>query len=70
MGVGIPEGNLDKLFEPLFAAKGKGIELGLAMVKSLVERHGSRVEVQSKLGEGSVFTVNLPTREQEEKGYD
>ena len=67
LGVGIPKENLDKLFEPLFTTKAKGIGLGLAMVKSLVEGHGGRVEVQSKLGEGSVFTVRLPIDIKERK---
>ena len=65
--MGIPKENLDKLFEPLFTTKAKGIGLGLAMVKSLVEGHGGRVEVQSKLGEGSVFTVRLPIDIKERK---
>ena len=65
--MGIPKENLDKLFEPLFTTKAKGIGLGLAMVKSLVEGHGGRVEVQSKLWEGSVFTVRLPIDIKERK---
>jgi len=59
-GVGIPEENLEKLFEPLFTTKVKGIGLGLALVKMLVEGHGGSIEVESTLGEGSTFTVRLP----------
>ncbi len=59
-GVGIPEGNLDKLFEPLFTTKAKGIGLGLALVKTLVEGHGGSIEVESMVGEGSTFRVTLP----------
>ncbi len=62
-GVGIPPENLDKLFEPLFTTKAKGIGLGLALVKSLVESHRGKVEVQSKLGKGSTFTVSLPIQD-------
>ncbi len=61
-GVGIPKENLDKLFEPLFTTKAKGIGLGLALVRSLVEGHGGKIQVQSQLGKGSVFTVLLPVQ--------
>jgi signal transduction histidine kinase len=59
-GVGIPPENLHKLFEPLFTTKARGIGLGLALVKSLVEGHGGKVEVESEVGQGSTFTVSLP----------
>jgi len=59
-GVGIPEENLEKLFEPLFTTKAKGIGLGLALAKSMVEGHGGTIEVQSEAGKGSAFTVKLP----------
>ncbi|MCJ7569735.1 MAG: ATP-binding protein [Anaerolineales bacterium] len=59
-GMGIPEENLDKLFEPLFTTKARGIGLGLAITRTLVEGHGGTLEVQSEVGEGSTFTVRLP----------
>ncbi|MGA9350554.1 MAG: substrate-binding domain-containing protein [Anaerolineae bacterium] len=62
-GVGIPEENLGELFEPLFTTKAKGVGLGLAIVKSLVDGHGGTIEIQSKVGKGSTFTVRLPTKE-------
>jgi len=46
-GVGIPKENLEKIFEPLFTTKAKGIGLGLALVKMLVEGHGGSIEVES-----------------------
>ncbi len=61
-GMGIPEENLNKLFEPLFTTKAKGIGLGLAITKTLIERHGGVIQVQSKVGKGSTFTVRLPMR--------
>ena len=64
-GVGIPEDNLEKLFEPLFTTRAKGIGLGLAITKTLVEGHKGTIEVQSKLGKGSIFTVRLPLEEKE-----
>ena len=66
-GEGIPEENLPKLFEPLFTTKAKGIGLGLAVTKTMVEGHGGTIEVQSEVGRGSTFTVRLPIRGEEGK---
>jgi len=66
-GVGIPEENLEKLFEPLFTTKAKGIGLGLAVVKRLTLGHGGKIEVKSEVGKGSTFKVKLPTSQKEEK---
>jgi PAS domain S-box-containing protein len=60
-GVGIPEENLEKLFEPLFTTRGHGVGLGLAIVKLLIELHGGVIEVKSRVGKGATFTVKLPT---------
>jgi signal transduction histidine kinase len=59
-GVGIPEENLGRLFEPLFTTKAKGIGLGMAVTKTLVEGHGGKIEVESEVGVGTTFTVRLP----------
>jgi signal transduction histidine kinase len=59
--------NLGKVFEPLFTTKAKGIGLGLAVVKTLVEGHEGTVEVESAEGKGSTFTVKLPTSGGENK---
>lgn len=64
-GVGIPQESLEKIFEPLFTTKTRGIGLGLALVKSLVERNGGTIEVESEIGKGSTFTVRLPLEESE-----
>jgi C4-dicarboxylate-specific signal transduction histidine kinase len=66
-GVGIPKENLDKLFEPLFTTKTRGIGLGLALVKNLIEGNGGIIEVESDgvPGRGSTFIVRLPIREAE-----
>ncbi len=66
-GEGIPEENLPKLFEPLFTTKAKGIGLGLAITKTMVEAHGGAIEVRSEVGRGSTFTVKLPVRGEEGK---
>ncbi len=59
-GIGIPEDNLDKVFEPLFTTKAKGVGLGLSLAKRLVERQGGSIAVESQVGKGTTFTVKLP----------
>jgi PAS domain S-box-containing protein len=61
-GVGIPPENMKKLFEPLFSTKLKGIGMGLAISQKLAEANGGRIEVQSELGLGSIFTLYLPMK--------
>jgi len=59
-GCGIAEESLETLFEPLFTTKAKGIGLGLAASKQIIETHGGSIEVASQLGKGSTFRVRLP----------
>ncbi len=61
-GMGIPEDVMPKIFEPFTTTKdvGKGVGLGLAIAKGIVERHGGRIEVRSELGHGTTFLVVLP----------
>lgn len=59
-GVGIPPALLSKIFDPFFTTKQKGSGLGLAMVHSIVRRHGGAVEVDSTQGKGTTFHVYLP----------
>jgi len=60
-GEGISGENMTKLFQPLFTTKAKGVGLGLVVCRNLVEANGGRIEVSSSVGEGTVFTVFLPT---------
>lgn len=62
-GVGIPPENMQKIFEPLFTTKAKGIGLGLAVSQKLAEANGGRIEVESEAGAGSTFTLYLPVQE-------
>ena len=59
-GCGISNENIKKLFEPLFTTKARGIGLGLTLSRNLVEINGGSLEVESKEGVGSTFTVILP----------
>jgi signal transduction histidine kinase len=60
-GVGIPESQLDKIFDPFFTTRleGKGTGLGLSISYMIVQNHGGHIEVESKVGEGSLFRVYL-----------
>jgi signal transduction histidine kinase len=53
---------MNKLFTPFFSTKPevKGVGLGLPVAYGIVQRHQGRIEVRSKVGEGSTFTVCLP----------
>jgi PAS domain S-box-containing protein len=62
-GCGISSENMRRLFEPLYTTKARGIGLGLAICKNLVEANGGRIRVQSREGDGSTFTITMPTRE-------
>ena len=62
-GCGISKEHMAKLFEPLFTTRARGIGLGLAVSRILVEANGGSIEVESEVGQGSTFTVRLPTRE-------
>ena len=59
-GVGIPEENMPKLFQPLFTTKAKGQGFGLPVCKRIVEAHGGEITVKSQLGKGSTFTIKIP----------
>ena len=66
-GVGIPEENMPKIFQPLFSTKSKGQGLGLAVCKRIVEAHGGRITFTSKVRYGSTFTVYVPLRKEVKK---
>ena len=61
-GTGILEDNVEKIFEPFFSTKqvGRGTGLGLSICYGIIEAHGGRIEVESKLEEGTTFRVVLP----------
>lgn len=59
-GDGITEEHLAKVFEPYFTTKTAGIGLGLALTKRIIEEHGGRIDIKSRLGEGTVVFIKLP----------
>jgi len=65
-GSGIPQENLDKLFDPFFSTKevGKGTGLGLSVSLGIVQRHGGTIRVQSEVGKGTRFFIWLPVEKE------
>jgi signal transduction histidine kinase len=59
-GTGIPEDKLDRLFDAFFTTKSTGSGLGLNIASQIVANHKGSIYVESKLGEGSTFYINLP----------
>jgi len=63
-GAGIAPDVLPHIFEPFLTTKesGRGVGLGLAISRGIVERHNGRIEVESELGRGTTFTITLPNQ--------
>jgi len=62
-GCGISPVLLDQIWDPFFTTKevGKGLGLGLAVTYNIIKKHGGEIQVESKEGKGSKFTVRLPS---------
>jgi PAS domain S-box-containing protein len=68
-GSGIQPENVKRIFDPFFTTKevGKGTGLGLAIAYDIItNKHNGRIEVQSEVGKGSTFTIELPVRREPE----
>jgi PAS domain S-box-containing protein len=65
-GAGIPAEHLGKVFDPFFTTRpaGQGVGLGLTITYSILQQHGGDIEVHSRVGSGTTFTVRLPTAPQ------
>lgn len=68
-GEGIPDSVLPHIFEPFYTTKdeGKGTGMGLSTVYATVELHGGNISVDSKIGEGTTFTITIPLIERRKK---
>ena len=74
-GGGIPQEQINRIFEPFYTTKKKGTGLGLMIVQRIVRAHGGRIELESHVGRGTTFRVWLPLHERkprllEEKTVD
>ena len=67
-GSGIPEENINKIFDPFFTTKevGKGTGLGLNVVYKIIKKHKGNIEVDSKPGMGTTFTISIPVERNDE----
>jgi PAS domain S-box-containing protein len=62
-GVGIPQENIDKIFDPFFTNKPEGTGLGLAIARQLLEKNQATIQLESKVGEGTTFSIQFKTME-------
>ena len=62
-GGGIPQEQINRIFEPFYTTKKKGSGLGLMIVQRIVRAHGGRIELESNVGRGTSFRVWLPRQE-------
>ena len=61
-GIGITPAQQATIFDPFYTTKSDGIGLGLTIVKKIIEQHKGRIQLKSKLGEYTVFSVYLPVK--------
>lgn len=60
-GCGIPKEKIQKLFSPFFSMKDRGTGLGLFITRRIIEQHGGKLKVTSKVGTGTTFEIRLPS---------
>jgi two-component system, sporulation sensor kinase E len=64
-GGGIPQEQINRIFEPFYTTKKKGTGLGLMIVQRIVRAHGGRIDLESQVGRGTTFRIWLPLHERE-----
>jgi signal transduction histidine kinase len=64
-GKGIPEDNLEKIWDPFFTTKEKGSGLGLGVVKNIIEAHGGSIQIANRSTRGTCVTVEIPVYQKE-----
>ncbi len=66
-GIGIPDENIRKLFNPFFTTKDTGTGLGLSITHRIIQEHNGLLEVESKIGKGTKFAISIPTVKKSEE---
>jgi two-component system sensor histidine kinase AtoS len=64
-GRGIPDEQVKKIFEPFYTTKAQGLGLGMPYAKRIIEQHGGAISVNSRLGEGTTISIELPAAKKE-----
>jgi two-component system sensor histidine kinase HydH len=59
-GCGIPPSDVGNIFDPYYTSKSTGTGLGLSIVHKIIEAHGGKIDVDSTLGRGTTFKIQLP----------
>ena len=59
-GIGMTRETMEKLWNPLFTTKAKGMGFGLSICKRIIEAHEGKISVESVFGEGTTFAVTIP----------
>ena len=67
-GVGIPDKDLENIFNPFFTTKKEGSGLGLSISHQIVQEHGGYIVVESQVGKGTTFFINLPVKHLSQQG--
>jgi signal transduction histidine kinase len=62
-GSGISEDHIDKIFDLYYTTRKKGLGMGLAIVYQIINRHNGSIEVSSRMGEETKFTITLPIKD-------
>jgi two-component system NtrC family sensor kinase len=61
-GPGIPAEHLSRIFDPFFTTKEQRVGLGLSVVYGIMEKHGGKIAVESRAGDGTTVTLRLPAQ--------
>lgn len=61
-GVGITKEDIERVWTPFFTTKAKGMGLGLPICRRIIEAHEGKISVESKIGEGTTFTITIPRK--------
>jgi signal transduction histidine kinase len=66
-GIGVPEQNLSRIFNPFFSTRPDGTGLGLSITKNIIEQHGGTIIAQSQVNQGTRFIITLPVTQEQHR---